>query len=96
MRAISRSLLRRQLLGPRLAALRSQRLGGGILAVLFVLFLFLASGDAHNLDGVADHVGGALLPEAVAWTFTRGGDERWELAEERQLERIQQRMTLGW
>jgi hypothetical protein len=24
--------------------------------------LFLLSGDPHHLDGVADHVGGALLP----------------------------------
>ena len=30
------------------------------------VLLFLARGDAHDLDGVADHVAGALLADFVA------------------------------
>ncbi|WP_352951145.1 hypothetical protein [Mesorhizobium sp. M1204] len=44
-----------------LSALRTQRLCGRVFAVVLHVVGFLAGGNAHDADGVADHVGGALL-----------------------------------
>jgi hypothetical protein len=46
----------------RLAAAPRKRLRSFVLAVVGTeVLLLLAGEDAHHLDGVADHVGGALL-----------------------------------
>ena len=42
-------------------ALSAKLLRGGVLAVVDYVFRFLAGGNAHDLHGIADHVGGALL-----------------------------------
>ncbi len=49
------------------SARRTKFFGGGILDVVGRFVGFLAGGDAHDADGVADHVGGALL------SFRSGG-----------------------
>ena len=42
-------------------ALFPERLGSRVFAVAKDSFFDLASGDLHDMDGVADHVGGAIL-----------------------------------
>ena len=56
-----RAPLFREALRPSSAALPPERLGGLVLAVVVRRFLDLTSGDPGDGDGVADHVGGALL-----------------------------------
>ena len=52
----------RHLLGASFAALPAKLDSGRIFAVIVKFFRFLAGRDPHDLDGVSDHVGGALLP----------------------------------
>src|SRR5258707_1227180 len=53
---------------PRLAATPTKRFGCRVLSIIGgEVVLFLAAGDPHHLDGVADHVGGALLDFGSAW-----------------------------
>ncbi|HWX28302.1 MAG TPA: hypothetical protein VNZ53_12820, partial [Steroidobacteraceae bacterium] len=49
---------------PRLTAPASELSRSG---VGFQLFGFLAGRDAHDLDRIADRVGGALLASGSAW-----------------------------
>jgi hypothetical protein len=59
-------LFRAEFPRPSLSASCSQ-LGSGALRAIGVEFLvFLAGRDPHHLDGVADHVGGALLTSGSA------------------------------
>ena len=60
--AISRRRFLTQHVCPDPRAAPTERLRNLVLAVVRGKVLgFLARGDAHDLDGVADHVGGALL-----------------------------------
>jgi len=56
-----RAPLRRHLRRPRLAASASELSSSALRAIDFEFLGFLASRYPHDLDGVADHVGGALL-----------------------------------
>ncbi|MER9295405.1 hypothetical protein NKI38_02730 [Mesorhizobium sp. M0621] len=44
-----------------LSTLRAKRFGGRVFAVVNHVVGFLACGNAHDADGIADHVGWALL-----------------------------------
>ena len=55
------STLRRHVLGALLSALRSQSFCSRVLAVALNVAGPLAGGNAHDLHGIAYHVGGALL-----------------------------------
>jgi hypothetical protein len=54
---------RRQRISPCSSALLPERLRGWVLTVIqSKIFLFLARGDSHHLDGVTDDVGGRFWP----------------------------------
>src|SRR5437588_1850025 len=68
-RSLTRDLgspLWRHLRGPRLPASAPQLCGSALGAVGFEFLGFFAGRDPHDLDGVADHVGGALLTSGSA------------------------------
>ena len=62
--------LRRHAFGPRFPALTAKLLHGGALASAGWRLEFLASGDLHDADGVADHIGGALPAFRSDWRQT--------------------------
>jgi hypothetical protein len=51
----------------RCAALFAERLGGWVFAIVVDGFFNLASQYAHDMDGVADYVGGTLLAFRSFW-----------------------------
>jgi hypothetical protein len=53
--------LRRHGLSPRRTAFFAERLRGGVFAVAGNSFFNLASGNAHDVDRVADYIGGAAF-----------------------------------
>jgi hypothetical protein len=62
-----RPLLGRHPSRPRLAPHAPQRHGGGVLATLGGCILNLAGRDPHDVDRVADYIGGALLAFRASW-----------------------------
>jgi hypothetical protein len=59
--------LRSHLRRPSLPAPRTQLGGSALDAIRFQFLGFLAGCDPHDLDGVADHVGAALLASGTSW-----------------------------
>ncbi|QKD15373.1 hypothetical protein [Mesorhizobium sp. NZP2077] len=53
--------------GALLSALRAKRLRGRVFAVVNHVVGFIAGGNAHDADGIADNVGGALLAFRSGW-----------------------------